>query len=115
MLWRLWLSEAVSQVYCPVDLDLDGVRDCLVLGRTQAVWAVSSREGKILWQMLTDQMISCTEGGFVGAPRSVQVVADVSGDKIADVVAGWPGHTDLCSGHFILINGYTGKLLQVII
>ena len=35
ILWRAWLSDAVSQIRCLADLDLDGIKDCVLLGRTK--------------------------------------------------------------------------------
>ena len=60
--------------------------------------------------MQTDQLKpSCaTYSGSVNALQSVEVITDISGDKIPDLVAGLRGADNArCPGYIVLINGYT--------
>jgi hypothetical protein len=96
---------------------------------------VSSKDGKQLWGIATDKLqLPClAESNF----RSAQIVEDVSGDKVADVVVGIRGpvkfnpprsnihHADLfsffvsagsqvkCPDYIAIVNGYTGNVLQL--
>ena len=53
------------------------------------MWAISSRNGKLLWSTGTDKLqIPCLADSVF---QSVQVVEDVSGDQIPDLVVGIRG------------------------
>ncbi|XP_046637856.1 uncharacterized protein LOC124316141 [Daphnia pulicaria] len=111
ILWTTWLDDAVYAVNCLADLDLDGIIDCTVTGKSRALWAVSSKDGKQLWGIATDKLqLPClAESNF----RSAQIVEDVSGDKVADVVVGIRGSQVKCPDYIAIVNGYTGNVLQL--
>lgn len=96
ILWTTWLDDAVFAVDCVADFDSDGIIDCTVTGKSRALWTVSSKDGKQLWGIATDKLqLPCLAGSNF---RSAQVVEDISGDKIPDLVVGirgkWPYPTD---------------------
>ena len=35
LMWTTWLDDAVIAVHCLADLDLDGLKDCVVVGKTR--------------------------------------------------------------------------------
>nr|CAH0099152.1 unnamed protein product [Daphnia galeata] len=111
ILWTTWLDDAVYAVNCVADLDLDGIIDCTVTGKSRALWAVSSKDGKQLWGIATDKLqLPClADSNF----RSAQVVEDVSGDKVPDIVVGIRGSQVKCPDYIAVVNGYTGNVLQL--
>lgn len=55
----------------------------------QALWTVSSKDGKLLWGIATDKLqLPCLADSVF---RSAHVVEDVSGDKVPDLVVGIKG------------------------
>lgn len=55
----------------------------------QTLWAVSSKDGTVLWKAVTDnlQPPCASQSTF----QSVQIVADISGDQVPDIIAGIQG------------------------
>ena len=41
ILWTTWLDDSVTQVQCPTDLDLDGVKDCIVTGKSSVCFYIN--------------------------------------------------------------------------
>ena len=114
LMWTTWLDDAVIAVHCLADLDLDGLKDCVVVGKTrvskrqhirsfahcnsflycffflcilcaiQALWAISSKEGKLLWSLGADKLqLACLSDSVF---RSAQFVEDVSDDGVPDLL-----------------------------
>jgi len=111
IMWTTWLDDTPMQIRCQIDLDLDGIKDCIVTGKSTAMWAISSRNGKLLWSTGTDKLqIPCLADSVF---QSVQVVEDVSGDQIPDLVVGIRGRKRKCLDYIAILNGYTGSVLQL--
>ena len=61
---------------------------------SQGLWAVSSRDGKLIWALATDglQLACLADSAF----RSAQIVEDLNGDKVPDLlvaIKGTPGNS----------------------
>lgn len=166
LMWTTWLDDAVIAVHCLADLDLDGLKDCVVVGKTrvrkcntftvsqcnsfycwfyilcaiQALWAISSKEGKLLWSLGADKLqLACLSDSVF---RSAQFVEDVSDDGVPDLlvaIKSWfhfilsapfssrfclikiniiiadlgVGLRSKCPDYIATINGYTGAVLQL--
>ncbi|KAK4010567.1 hypothetical protein OUZ56_019711 [Daphnia magna] len=111
ILWTTWLDDAVFAVDCVADFDSDGIIDCTVTGKSRALWTVSSKDGKQLWGIATDKLqLPCLAGSNF---RSAQVVEDISGDKIPDLVVGIRGALIKCPDYIAVVNGVTGNVLQL--
>jgi len=111
ILWTTWLHDTPSQIHCQIDFDLDGAKDCVITGKSTALWAISSMSGKLLWSTGTDKLqLPClADSSF----QSVQIIEDISGDQIPDLVVGIRGRKNKCLDYIAIINGYTGTVLQL--
>ena len=37
IVWTTWLDDAVVAVKCEADLDLDGIKDCIAVGKSRVI------------------------------------------------------------------------------
>ncbi|XP_069123099.1 protein FAM234B-like [Argopecten irradians] len=111
VLWRERLYSSVTLINCAdVDVDKDGLTDCILCGRPAGVQAVSSRTGKTLWFGDT-RLMSRTWNAF-----QVLALPDVNGDGIPEVLVANGGDPekeaedhDRSAGRLLILSGATGE------
>ncbi|XP_077869110.1 uncharacterized protein LOC144360098 [Saccoglossus kowalevskii] len=113
-LWRHYTEHEVFAVNCNVDIDSDGVRDCLGGGRAGVFHAVSGATGALLWRF--DEHEAKVDISNLYTP---QFIRDMNGDGVQDVLAMHggdplrdPGKPVEKIGRLIFFSGFTGDILQ---
>ncbi|XP_072036013.1 uncharacterized protein [Amphiura filiformis] len=113
LLWEHNLECEVFAIQCgQLDVNEDGMDDCLVAGRLGVLQAVDSTDGTILWS--ADPTMTNDSWNYY----QPQVVPDLDGDGVYDVVATHGGNgdyhsdeTDRDANRLLLLSGKTGKSL----
>ncbi|GFO02838.1 pqq-like domain containing protein [Plakobranchus ocellatus] len=113
-LWRRYAQHEVYGLNCQYDLDKDGVKDCLAAGRAGTFFAVSCKEGKLLWSLGESEARNAVMNFY-----TPQYISDLDGDGIADIVTvhgGDPlqeaGSPQRLSGRILVVSGKTGHVLR---
>ncbi|RUS78517.1 hypothetical protein EGW08_013729, partial [Elysia chlorotica] len=113
-LWRLYAQHEVFGLNCQYDLDRDGVKDCLAAGRAGTFFAVSCKQGQLLWTLGKTEAVNPVMNFY-----TPQYIRDLDGDDVADLVAvhgGDPlqeaGSPQRLSGRVLLISGRTGRVIR---
>ncbi|ESP00009.1 hypothetical protein LOTGIDRAFT_113097 [Lottia gigantea] len=112
VLWKQFSKHELFGLNCNVDLNEDGVLDCLAGGRAGTFDAISGKDGDVLWRYgKTDLMNFYTP----------QFIADIDGDKVSDIlqIHGGdplqdPGSKYRLSGNIMLFSGKTGQVIKTI-
>ncbi|GAB0089791.1 Signal recognition particle subunit SRP68 [Sergentomyia squamirostris] len=119
ILWQHWTAFQVFSLSCPVDLNNDQREDCVVAGRNGLMIAINGDTGKLIWRLEDKVTAQTSQSGdsmeWDIDMYTVNVVRDLDGDDISDVVA---VHVQQNSafrfGHICVISGGTGKMLRSI-
>ncbi|GFR94558.1 PQQ-like domain containing protein [Elysia marginata] len=113
-LWRRYAQHEVYGLNCQYDLDQDGVNDCLAAGRAGTFFAVSCKQGKLIWSLSESEAVNPVMNFYT--PR---YISDLDGDGVADLVSvhgGDPlqeaGSPHRLSGRILLVSGRTGHVLR---
>ncbi|KAL8612256.1 hypothetical protein ACOMHN_038168 [Nucella lapillus] len=113
-LWRHYSYHELFALNCNVDLDGDGVKDCLGGGRAAAFDAVSGKNGRLLWRFEDKEVKNQFSNVY-----TPQYVADMDGDHVPDILImhggdpfAQPHSKTRESGRVVLMNGRTGKVLR---
>ncbi|KAK3769153.1 hypothetical protein RRG08_034484 [Elysia crispata] len=113
-LWRVYAQHEVYGLNCQYDLDTDGVKDCLAAGRAGTFFAVSCKQGKLLWTFGESEALNPVMNFY-----TPQYVRDLDGDDVADLVTvhgGDPlqeaGSPQRLSGRVLLVSGRTGHVIR---
>ncbi|KAK6165207.1 hypothetical protein SNE40_023561 [Patella caerulea] len=113
-LWRTYSNHEVFALNCNVDLDQDGVKDCLGGGRAGVFDAISGKEGKLLWRFGDAD----PENSIMNL-YTAQYVNDMDGDSVPDIFAVHggdplqsPNSAFRLSGKLMFFSGKTGKVLR---
>ncbi|XP_075750065.1 uncharacterized protein LOC119172507 isoform X2 [Rhipicephalus microplus] len=115
-LWRLYVRHELFALNCRLDLDADGVWDCVAGGRMAGLYAVSGRTGTVLWTL------SAAEDAVVERSNmyTAQHIRDVDDDGTADLLIAHGGDplrepgapSDRLAGRLLVVSGRSGKLLS---
>ncbi|KAK7105709.1 hypothetical protein V1264_017053 [Littorina saxatilis] len=113
-LWRHYSRHELFGVNCNVDIDQDGVLDCLGGGRAAAFEAVSGKEGKLLW---TFQNVDAKRR--MSNFYTPQYIDDIDGDHVPDILAihggdpiAKPYSETREAGRILLVSGATGQIIR---
>lgn len=104
-------DELKSSLCEPGDLDGDGIPDIVVGSRDDApsavVWALSGRDGRILWQLSDAFTVR-------GLGASLAIVGDIDADGVNEICIGAHGRRASSVGRALLVSGATGSILFAI-
>ncbi|XP_022110434.1 uncharacterized protein LOC110989995 [Acanthaster planci] len=112
-LWRHYTTQEMFGINCNVDIDQDGVKDCLGAGRAGTFELVSGATGHLLWKFQSDDLLVSISNLY-----TPQFIRDVDGDGVQDVLnihGGDPlrkrGHEVSHIGILLVISGATGHVI----
>ncbi|KAL4229159.1 hypothetical protein ACF0H5_012197 [Mactra antiquata] len=113
-LWRHYSDHELYGVNCAVDLNKDGVLDCLGGGRAGAFQAVSGKDGSLLWNFGKQEAKNDIMNLY-----TAQYIHDIDGDSIIDILTIHggdplqdPGSKYRLSGRVMLMSGRTGEVIS---
>ncbi|XP_076457343.1 uncharacterized protein LOC143291388 [Babylonia areolata] len=113
-LWRHYAYHELFALNCNVDLDGDGVKDCLGGGRAAAFEAVSCKEGRLLWRFEDGEVRNRFSNVY-----TPQFVHDMDGDHVPDILIvhggdpiAQPHSKTRESARIALMSGRTGRVLR---
>ncbi|KAH9369275.1 hypothetical protein HPB48_012351 [Haemaphysalis longicornis] len=115
-LWRFYAAHELFALNCRLDLDSDGMPDCVAGGRMAGLYAVSGRTGSLLWAL--------SGAGEALVRRSnmytPQPIRDVDADGTSDLLVSHGGDPlrepgasgDRLAGRLLVVSGRSGQLLS---
>ncbi|XP_077484241.1 uncharacterized protein LOC144094190 [Amblyomma americanum] len=115
-LWRIYVAHELFALSCRLDLDGDGVADCVAGGRIAGLYAVSGRTGSLLWAL--------SGAGEALVERSnmytAQNIRDVDADGTPDLLVAHGGDplrepgagSGRLAGRLLVVSGRSGRLLS---
>ncbi|XP_053372852.1 uncharacterized protein LOC128546395 [Mercenaria mercenaria] len=113
-LWRHYSDHEIYGINCGVDLNKDGVMDCLAGGRAGAFQAVSGKDGSLIWNFGKQNAKNDIMNLY-----TAQIIKDIDGDGTVDILAIHggdplqdPGSKYRLSGRVLLMSGKTGKVIS---
>ncbi|GFT01138.1 uncharacterized protein NPIL_214741 [Nephila pilipes] len=109
--WRLHLHSTLSSSLCNlIDVNSDGVKECLVIGNDGLLAAIDVKKGNSLWYLHNHSDLS--NANSIGGPV---IVPDYDEDKIADIVISYNMGYGENSSHLALVSGGTGQIIGSLI
>ncbi|XP_055677275.1 uncharacterized protein LOC129786355 [Lutzomyia longipalpis] len=116
ILWQHWTAFNVFSLSCPVDLNGDHREDCVVAGKGGLMIAINGDTGKLIWRLEDKTLTSGTSADSTEWTidiYTVNVVRDLDGDDISDVVAVHVQENKAFRfGHICVISGASGRMLR---
>ncbi|XP_075550002.1 protein FAM234B [Dermacentor variabilis] len=115
-LWRLYVAHELFALSCRLDLDADGVSDCVAGGRMAGLYAVSGRTGGVLWALSgADEAVVERSNMY-----TAQHMRDVDADGTPDLLVAHGGDplrepgapSDRLAGRLLVVSGRSGRLLS---
>lgn len=113
-IWRHYSAHEIFAVNCNIDLNGDGIKDCLGGGRMAGFCAISGKDGSLLWEF--DDQNAKIDTSNVYTP---QYLMDIDFDGVPDllVIHGGdplkePGSETRLIGRLLVISGKTGRVLR---
>lgn len=113
-LWRYYTLHEIFAINCNVDIDKDGVNDCLGGGRMAGFIALSGRDGSLLWSF-NDSEVKISTSNFY----TPIYIRDLDHDGVPDIVnihggdpLKEPGSKKRLVGRILVMSSKTGKVLQ---
>ena len=80
-LWRHYTMHEIYSVNCNGDLDMDGVRDCLISGRAGVFQAISGKKGELIWNFGPQESRDTNMNLY-----TAQFIRDLNGDGVMEVL-----------------------------
>lgn len=119
ILWQHWTAFNVFSLSCPVDLNGDHREDCVVAGKGGLMIAINGDTGKLIWRLEDKVPIPGSQTADSTEWKidiyTVNVVRDLDGDDISDVVAVHVQENSAFRfGHICVISGGSGRMLRSI-
>ncbi|XP_012162014.1 uncharacterized protein LOC101461950 [Ceratitis capitata] len=113
LLWQTWSVANVFSLLCTLDINIDGYPDCVAAGRLGMIFAIDGRSGNSIWEFR--EMEVETNSPIVMDLYTINVVRDLDGDEISDILAAHlEEREESKAGHIKLISGKTGKVVRSI-
>ncbi|ALC46949.1 CG6184 [Drosophila busckii] len=113
ILWQTWSVANVFSLHCNVDIDRDGVTDCVAAGRLGMIFAISGSIGQVIWNF--HELEVETNSPIVMDLYTINVLRDLDGDEVPEIIAAHlEEREESRAGHIKLISGKTGKVLRSI-
>ncbi|XP_022902074.2 uncharacterized protein [Onthophagus taurus] len=110
VIWRKWLGHTIFTIFCDVDVNADGIFDCLATGKGGIFCVINSRNGSIIWKF--DNKFNPPQPLILDIYMA-NFIEDVDNDGVDDVLAAHTSQTDIAKvGHMILISGKTGDEMK---
>ena len=110
--WQKQVNFPAFGVRCELDVNSDGVKDCLVTGRGAGFAAIDGRDGSLLWDV--DPSITFPPYNFYFP----LIVEDLDNDGVDDIinmhsgdVSYKPDEHNRSPGYFVVVSGKTGQSL----
>ena len=110
--WQKEVNFPAFGVRCELDVNSDGVKDCLVVGRGAGFAAIDGRDGSLLWAV---------DPSVVFPPYNFYfplIIEDLDSDGISDIInmhggdgIYTPDQHDRSPGYLVVISGRTGQSL----
>ena len=111
--WQKEVNFPAFGVRCELDVNGDGVKDCLVTGRGAGFAAIDSRNGSLLWEV--DPSITFPPYNFYFP----LIVEDLNNDGVSDLinmhggdVSYKPDEQVRSPGYLVVVSGKTGQSLM---
>ncbi|GFR29199.1 uncharacterized protein TNCT_429731 [Trichonephila clavata] len=109
--WRLHLHSALSSSLCNViDVNSDGIKECLVIGNDGLLAAIDVKKGSSLWYLHNHSDLN--NANSIGGPV---IVPDYDEDNIKDIVISYNMGYGENSSHLALVSGGTGQIIGSLI
>ncbi|XP_052801612.1 protein FAM234B-like [Mya arenaria] len=113
LLWKADSYAEVLELVCHgIDVNQDGVDDCIATGRLAEMRAINPLNGETLWEADTKYL---NRGWNIYAPAAIP---DVDEDGVADIIIAHGGDSYVPaqvhsrqSGHIIMVSGRTGQAI----
>ncbi|XP_038065375.1 uncharacterized protein LOC119735653 isoform X1 [Patiria miniata] len=112
-LWRHYSMYEIFAVNCNVDIDRDGVKDCLGGGRAGIFELVSGATGHLIWTFQNKELLVSISNFY-----TPQFIRDVDGDGVQDILnihGGDPlrkrGHKVSHIGIVLIVSGASGHVI----
>ncbi|XP_052888389.1 uncharacterized protein LOC128296904 [Anopheles moucheti] len=113
-LWQRWTSFTIFSLKCNIDINSDGGNDCVAAGRGGLILALDGHNGRILWELKDYSDLESYAEISIDL-YTINVVRDLNGDGISDLIAVHVEETQRAhGGHIKLISGATGTILRSI-
>uniref|UniRef100_A0A182MQ95 FAM234A/B beta-propeller domain-containing protein n=1 Tax=Anopheles culicifacies TaxID=139723 RepID=A0A182MQ95_9DIPT len=113
-LWQRWTSFTIFSLKCNIDINSDGGDDCVAAGRGGLILALDGHNGRILWELKDYSDLESYAEINIDL-YTINVVRDLNGDGISDLIAVHVEETQRAhGGHIKLISGATGTILRSI-
>uniref|UniRef100_A0A182SD26 FAM234A/B beta-propeller domain-containing protein n=1 Tax=Anopheles maculatus TaxID=74869 RepID=A0A182SD26_9DIPT len=113
-LWQRWTSFTIFSLKCNIDINSDGGNDCVAAGRGGLILALDGHNGRILWELKDYSDLESYAEISIDL-YTINVVRDLNGDSISDLIAVHVEETQRAhGGHIKLISGATGTILRSI-
>ncbi|XP_072049659.1 LOW QUALITY PROTEIN: uncharacterized protein [Amphiura filiformis] len=116
MLWNYRTKQEIFALNCNVDIDKDGVKDCLGAGRTGLFMLVSGATGEAIWVFDDNEILESISNLY-----TAQFVQDMDGDGTQDVlnIHGGdpfrvPGSPVRHVGKLVLFSGRDGHVISFV-
>ena len=111
--WQKEVNFPAFGVRCELDVNNDGVKDCLVIGRGAGFAAIDSRDGSLLWEV--DPSITFPPYNFYFP----LIIEDLDEDGVNDIINVHGGDTsykadehERSPGFLVVVSGRTGQSLM---
>ena len=111
--WQKELNFLAFAVRCELDVNGDGVKDCLVTGRGGGLAAIDRRDGSLLWEV--DPTIVFPPYNFYFP----LIVSDLNSDGVNDIINMHGGDTSYAPdeherspAYLVVVSGKTGQSLM---
>ncbi|XP_028967801.1 uncharacterized protein LOC108864482 [Galendromus occidentalis] len=115
LIWRTFSRNEIYALTCSLDIDDDGVYDCVGAGRMSTMLAVSAVSGSTLWTVDISNPALVTISNFYTA----QPIIDVDGDGLEDFLninGGDPfkkkGEQTRFSARLVIVSSRSGEIIQ---
>ncbi|KAI1309010.1 hypothetical protein HDE_00313 [Halotydeus destructor] len=115
VLWTRYVDHELFGVNCNLDIDRDGIRDCVVGGRMASLYAFSGRLGSVLWTISPEEPVAKTSNFYT--PLIVKY--DFDHDGLTDLVVMHggdplrkPGAKHHMTAKLMVISSKTGDILS---
>lgn len=113
-LWRHYTMHEIYSVNCNGDLDMDGVRDCLISGRAGVFQAISGKRGELIWNFGPQESRDTNMNLY-----TAQFIRDLNGDGVMEVLVthggdplAEPNSPERLVGRLLIFSGKTGEVLR---
>ncbi|KAJ6221142.1 hypothetical protein RDWZM_006954 [Blomia tropicalis] len=116
-LWAQYTPHELFATNCNLDINQDGIKDCIIGGRMASLYALDGKSGMVLWSINSNVGEPVTESSNFYTP--LLIPKDIDSDSITDIIVMHggdplrkPGERVRNVARLMVISAKTGQILS---